>query len=78
MNFARLGRWARNTVVNLPRNLRTIHPFVVIKRKPWGLSVRPWLYLAAGDEYYPLHFNSAGVYLVLGPLYATIGFVDTN
>jgi hypothetical protein len=75
----KLWRWIWNSVVNLPRNLRTIRPLLVIRwGKPWGLAVRPWVYLDAGDERYILHFNSAGVYLVLGPLYIATGLVDTD
>jgi hypothetical protein len=43
-----------------------------------GSRRAPLVYLDAGDERYILHFNSAGVYLVLGPLYIATGLVDTD
>lgn len=77
--FRKLG----NSVVNLPKNLRTLR-FKYSKQEYKPFALGPWygvvitLYFAPGDERYLFHFNSFTVTLYWGQTMRNFSIVDTN
>lgn len=73
-----MNRWV-NSIRNLPRNLRTLRPYVLKGGLiPWMAGLEWVVATAPGDERYPLHFEETGIVLKLGWWYVEVGIKDTN